>query len=246
VTTALSEASPDAELVVRARSGDADAIEALIEAYRPRLYRYVSAYAGDADDAEDIVQEVLLRLCKHLPRLRDAACFSSWLFRIARNCAHAFYQQRPRLEIVGAGSADAGVVEPAAGEHVAPEQQVLAHEERERIWQALGRLSDRDRQMLALRQADGFSHAEIARVLGISRNAAEVRLNRARARLARLLAEDRTEHSSCLGAAMLLGRERDDDGNLASALSGQRERCEGCREREAATSRGAWLSRRIA
>jgi len=72
------------ELVARTRDGDAGAFTALVELYRPVVYRWAIALSGDEDEAEDITQEVFVRVHRKLWSFRGDGPFDAWLYRITR------------------------------------------------------------------------------------------------------------------------------------------------------------------
>ncbi len=117
----------------------------------------------------------MLRAWRRRSTLRDNERRNQWLAAIVRN--EAFRQHaRPRPDLTGEIEGQEGV----------EDQRVLAAVELAPLRAALGRLNDRDRELLAMRYEDDLSQAEIARRLGIPEGTAKVRLHRARAHLRRV------------------------------------------------------------
>ena len=85
---------PDGLLVRRARRGDRDAFERLVERHQHRLYTLAARLTGSRADAEDAVQEALIRAWLNLPTFRGGALFSTWLYRICVNAAHDLRSKR--------------------------------------------------------------------------------------------------------------------------------------------------------
>ena len=75
----------EAELVARARRGDAEAYERIVEAYQHIAFRVAYVVCGDAADAEDAAQEGLVKAFRALPRFREGAPLRPWLLRIVAN-----------------------------------------------------------------------------------------------------------------------------------------------------------------
>jgi RNA polymerase sigma-70 factor (ECF subfamily) len=144
------------------------------EAHRVCL-RLAYRYASNPSEAEDIAQDALLRAWRRRSTLREAERRNQWLATIVRNEA---FRQHSRLrpdptatiEIYEEGVEDA---------------RVVATVERADLHAALRRLSDRDRELLALRYAEDLTQAAIARKLGIPEGTVKVRLHRARDKLRR-------------------------------------------------------------
>jgi RNA polymerase sigma-70 factor (ECF subfamily) len=189
VQTLGSEAAAQRELF-------ADAVQRHEPAVR-RLVHRLLGWPASPNDVDDIVQDVMLLAWRHRDRFRGEAQWSTWLARIGINTTRN-HQRRWRLlrrlfprdaargrEPVAARcghAVDAPVDSPnEAGHHL--DAQCAA------VRAALGRLKHADREILVLRYLEQLPIVAIADALGISRNAFDVRLSRARARLRRLLAE---------------------------------------------------------
>jgi RNA polymerase sigma-70 factor (ECF subfamily) len=148
---------------------------ALFDAVYPALYRYCNRMTGDPDQAEDLTQEAFFRLLDRGAEGTDAG-LRAWLFRVATNLARDQSRTRDtRRRIL------AGVPPP---EHLpGPEGNVERGEEVARVRAAMAVLSQRDREMLLLRQ-EGFSYKEIAEVAEVSHRSVGTILARALKRLA--------------------------------------------------------------
>lgn len=159
----------DALLVDRVRSGDGDALGALYDQHAPRLLRVAWRMLGERAEAEDVLHDLFVGLPEALRRYDDAGRLDAWLIRcVVRLVLMRLRQTRRR------------------GEHVAlddrmPTGQVapdVAVEVRE-LEVAIAALPMGLRTVFVLHRIEGFSHAEIARALGISEGNSRVRLVRA-------------------------------------------------------------------
>ena len=167
----------DEAAVARARSGDSDAFRLLVERHSRAVYGVAFRMTGNCHDAEDVVQDTFLKAYRQLDRFESRASFSTWVHRIAINCAVDLLRSRPRLEQTG----EHEVLETAAaargqhpGEHMmSPERLMASVETRDRVKDAMTRLSALERAAFVLRHFEGQSIAEIGRVLGIRDNAAK-------------------------------------------------------------------------
>jgi RNA polymerase sigma-70 factor (ECF subfamily) len=131
-------------------------------------------YANNPSEAEDIAQDALLRAWRRRSTLREGDRRNQWLATIVRNEAfrqHARIRPDPTSEIETYEAAE--------------DAQVVATVERADLHAALKRLSDRDRQLLALRYSEDLTQSAIAERLGIPEGTVKVRLHRARDKLRR-------------------------------------------------------------
>jgi len=149
----------------------------------PRVYAYVAYRIGDGPDAEDVTSETFARAVRYRnsydPGKGDPV---DWLIGIARRCIDDARSQRR--------------VDPDPPDLAAPgdlEEDTLT---RLAVWQAVGLLGERDRELLALRYGADLSAKQIARQLGMATNAVEVALHRALARLRPLLADTTADEGS--------------------------------------------------
>ena len=171
-------------LLRRVRTGEADAIDDLLRRAHGVARRYSEAVCGRAPDREDAVQEALLKTFRHAQRIREPRAFRAWLYKTVKNACLIGRRRRaaaPRtFESLEASSGER--IEPV---DAAPDPYgVLATaESREAIRRALASLPESYREAVFLRDIEGLSTREVARVLGISEANVKVRLHRAHARL---------------------------------------------------------------
>jgi RNA polymerase sigma-70 factor (ECF subfamily) len=152
-------------------------------AYIARLAHRLLGYRGDVDD---VVQDVFATALVAWPKFRGESSARTWLSRIAIN--HCRRQYRKRLLW-------RGLIEKLRRRWISPSINELAadsavNDSDEIVRCALAALGPRDREMLVLHYLQGLALPEIAQVVGISRNAAEVRMSRARKRMKAILETD--------------------------------------------------------
>ena len=158
-----------APLVARARSGDARAFEQLMLATEHRVVSVAWRMLGNREDARDAAQEVYLRVFKHLARFREGEDFRGWLYRIAVNVCRDFARKRraagaeqlDETELDGEQGAFEISREGGDAEGLALRAQRLAL-----VRRALDSLPAKERAALVLRDLEGLSTEEVARVLG--------------------------------------------------------------------------------
>lgn len=184
---------PDAELVRRARRGDAGAFDALVRRHLRAAYAVALSRTGEPADAEDLCQDAFLTALQRLEECREPDKFGPWLLAIVRNRAADL---RRSQTVRAAASLDAAD-EVAGGE--SPLREAERSELRRDLERALAGLTDLQRNVLVLFDLEGYTHREIAARLGVSEGAARVHLHHAR-RAVRLRLADRhlgrTEHDA--------------------------------------------------
>ena len=167
-------------LVLRCQTGDDDAYRELVGQFGPRLRYFLRKLVGREDRADDLAQEVWLDVLRQLPRLKDAAAFTTWLYRIAHGKAMLEGRRNGRAP---ATSSD---VESIADEADEP----FSAEDAARIHAALDRLDPTHREVLALRFLEELSYEEIGQIVGCPLGTVRSRIHYAKAALHRLLAGD--------------------------------------------------------
>ena len=93
----------DAGAVARARAGDREAFQALVERHSRNVFRLAFRMTGNEEDADDVVQETFLKAYRSLPGFAGRSQFSTWLHRIAANCALDLMRRRPWREAPAPG-----------------------------------------------------------------------------------------------------------------------------------------------
>jgi len=172
--TTMRSSSETSVVIARARSGDLDALAALYRELAVAVMRIAYHLTASRDDAEDVVQDVFIALPEALRRLDDESAFAPWLRRLtARAALMRLRSERRRKQ--------APLAETA--------RHAAAREERSTIADALAKLPAVLRTVFVLKEIEGYSHAEIAALAGISVANSEIRLHRARLRLRAMLGE---------------------------------------------------------
>ncbi len=179
----------DRELMRRAAVGDRAAFASLVERHRAAVFRLAGVLTRSPAAAEDVLQETFLAALRGASGYRGDAPVKSWLFTIARHAASRLARRADQvpaeqrtLEALGAA---AGWGQPDV------EAIVAAAEERAALADALAALAPDDREVLVLRDLEGRSGEDTARVLGLSLAAMKSRLHRARLHLAAALRQGR-------------------------------------------------------
>jgi RNA polymerase sigma-70 factor (ECF subfamily) len=174
--------SADTDLLKALQRGDDSAIEELLRRYQSRIYRYGMQMCRDPEDAKDVLQETLLTMTRSLRSFRGASSLSTWLYTIARSLCikkrrKSKFAPTEELSLSGMDSDHAGPVSPPSER---PDHIVSAKELGNYLNKAVQSLDPMYRDVLLLRDGEGLSAPEVAKVLGIGVDAVKSRLHRAR------------------------------------------------------------------
>ena len=176
------ECSSDEQLLAAARQGDGRALETLILRYQPRVYRFGLKMCRNTEDAGDVVQETLLAMARSVREFRGDASISTWLYTIARSFC---IKKRRRSKFAPPREASLEALTPDRLERLSdpapdPEQHASGREIEAALGAAVDSLDAAQREVLVLRDVEGLSAPEVAKVLNISVQAVKSRLHRAR------------------------------------------------------------------
>lgn len=184
-------ADAELELVRRAREGDLDAFNALVETHQRAVYNLCLRMVGSPAAAEDGTQDAFLSAYRHISSFRGGS-FRPWLMRIAANACTDELRRRHRRPAASLDAPIAGSDEPidvpdaAAG----PETLALRSEQRAVVVDALSRLPADQRLAVILCDMQGFAYEEIAETMKCSIGTVKSRIARGREKLRGLLAAE--------------------------------------------------------
>lgn len=170
-------------LLERAKAGDLAAFEQIVIEHERLVYVTALRLLGRPEDAQDAAQEVFLRLYKHLRSFelrsfKEVRRFWPWLYRITVNVCRDAQRRRARgLELSLDDAAEIPSAEPQPG---AP---IFEAERRRILTAALARLSERERAALVLRDLEGLTSKEVARILGSREGTVRVQIASARLKM---------------------------------------------------------------
>jgi RNA polymerase sigma-70 factor (ECF subfamily) len=193
----------EAELLAALRNGDETAFCSLVDAYHVALVRLATQYVANASVAEEVAQEAWIAFVQGLARFEGRSSLKTWLFRTLLNCARNRRRKEirsvPFSALFDPDAHEGPAVDPSrftpdgvwAGHWAviprsfAPdgESKLLGGELRQRIQGAIDALPDAQREVLTLRDVEGFGADEVCDVLGVSDVHQRVLLHRARAKV---------------------------------------------------------------
>ncbi len=185
-------ATDDAELVRVFLAGDERAFSEIVTRYQARLLNFIYRTIGDRERAEDLVQEVFIRVYRHLARFDQTKKFSTWIYTIASNLAKNELRNRSRNPLVLFQTLTQGWDDeerPLEFEDpdARPDDQFRKRHLRELIDKFVGQLPTHHREVFVLRELEGKSYEEIAEITSCNLGTVKSRLNRARTSFAALI-----------------------------------------------------------
>ena len=182
----------EAELIKAAANGDQSAFSELVTEYERLVYKTVKSKVLSAEDAMDISQEVFIKIWKALPNWRGECKFATWVYKVCINASLDFLRRAPeKTESLSGRPDDDGDERPLdiADDSVqaSPERRLEQSETTMAVRRAIAKLPEDQRQIVILRDIDGYSYDEIADMLSLGIGTVKSRINRARTRLKSLL-----------------------------------------------------------
>jgi RNA polymerase sigma-70 factor (ECF subfamily) len=173
----------DEQLMRAYAAGDYGAFETLYDRYRGPLYRYVLHLLNDEPAANDVFQQTWEKVIRGAAGYRESTPFKAWVYVIARNNAMDHFRR------VGRRREDE-LVETPADHATGPEQQADNAGRARNLAEAISQLPAEQADTLMLRLAAGMDLAAIARLTGVSHEAAKSRLRYAVSKLRQSLGDD--------------------------------------------------------
>ena len=180
----------DRELVRKAQAGEKQAFGRLVERYQKRVYAVALGMLHNPDDALDVVQDAFVKVHKHIGSFQGNASFYTWLYRIVSNLCIDVQRKRKRRQHQEFNEAVAHSETPMSGVDVTPRlaesdpvTNLSRRELSRQMNKALDALSENHRVIILLREVDGLSYDDLARVLKVSKGTVMSRLFHARKNL---------------------------------------------------------------
>ena len=174
----MSEISADNKLIQRYLKGDAKALDILIENNLKMIYSFVYKNVGDQSNAEDITQEVFVKVWKNLKKFDQKKDFKPWVFQIAKNTSIDFLRKKKSIPF--------SRFENEKGQNLlvdniaaAPANLIEKLSDKKTIASAVGKLNEKERNLINMRHEQGLSFREIAERLNESINTVKSRYRRA-------------------------------------------------------------------
>jgi RNA polymerase sigma-70 factor (ECF subfamily) len=196
LTQQSSIAKQDKEdvLVERCRQGDKDSFAQLMRLYEKQVYNFTYRMLGNEEEAEDLTQDIFVSAFRGIRRFRGEAKFSTWLYRIALNQTRNRIKYLSKRKFFAKWSKRVDSEEYDGPENLAdsgpsPEHWTLTKDLATHVQECLAKMPPQARQILILRDIQGFSYEELSDMLSLNPGTVKSRLHRARVTLQAYLAE---------------------------------------------------------
>ncbi len=179
----------EAELIVRARTGDLKAFTALVESHQARAVRAAYSFTGNFEDARDLSQEAFVKAYENLSQFKAESRFYTWFYRILSNTCKDFLRKRKVRSVITfwTGRAEDRAEQKIADVSADAGETLLNRELGEEIYRAMDRLPARQKDAFMLRYLEGLSLDEISGGMGLSVGAVKAHLWQAASKMKKYL-----------------------------------------------------------
>lgn len=184
----------DEELVEKVKKGDVDAYEEIVKKYENKVFGIVYHMIKNQNDVEDLAQEVFIKVYKNLSKFKGDSSLYTWIYKITVNLCLDEMKKRKNIIYLD----EKLEVEDGELERELPSSdktQVELYEEKElkeNLHKCIGKLPEKQRVMIVLRDIKGFSYEEISEITSVKLGTVKSQINRARLKLKELLDEEGT------------------------------------------------------
>jgi len=182
----------DAELLTRCRNGDHAAWDRVVRHHHQRVYNLAYRYNGRFDEAEDLTQEIFLKVYRTLHTYKpELGAFETWMMRVSRNCIIDHYRKlKTERRQTDSLEGEHDQVAETGNRFANPAEVLDQRELSERDHGALLRLSEDLREVLILRDLEGFAYEEIVEIVRVPIGTVKSRINRGRVEMAKMLRKE--------------------------------------------------------
>jgi RNA polymerase sigma-70 factor (ECF subfamily) len=180
------QATNEQTLIQQATRGDHAAFESLMRQHESRMYAVALRMCANREDAQDCLQEAMLRVYRAIGGFKGQSSFGTWVYRVTMNtCLDELRRRKVRAASSLDQLVDSGWM--PADEGQTPEQYSIASEQRRFLEKAIASLPEDMRAAIVLRDVQGFSYEEIARILEANVGTIKSRISRGRGKLREIL-----------------------------------------------------------
>ncbi len=182
-------------LLAKAKAGDVTAFEELIDAYQKKVFNLAFRIIGNCDDAADLAQETFVRIFKAISNFKEQSSFSTWVYRITTNVCLDEIRRRKNRTVLSLDedihTDDGDMKRQVESDELRPDEAAEREEVCRIVNKAISMLPEDQRLVITLRDIDGISYEEIAKIVDCPSGTVKSRINRARLALKNLLSSER-------------------------------------------------------
>jgi len=175
------------ELIEKLKSGHAEAFKFLVDTYQEKVLNTCFRFLNNKEDAEDLAQEVFLTVYRSIGDFRGDSKLSSWIYRIAVTRSLDAYRKKNRKKRFAKMQRLIGLKENDDALQISdthtPSTELEDKERAAILQQALNGLPENQRTVIMLNKYEGFSHKEIADIMGTSVSSVESLMHRGKQKL---------------------------------------------------------------
>ena len=180
------------DLVKKSQQGDIEAFEQLIMGYQKKVFNIALGMMGNHDDASDVSQEVFIKVFKSIGSFRQQSSFSTWIYRITVNtCLDELRKRKNSKKTFSLNQViyleKSEVKRQIEDDGLTPESAAEKNELKKTVREAIFQLSNEYKEVIILRDINGFSYDDIAKIINCPEGTVKSRINRARGMLKEIL-----------------------------------------------------------
>ncbi|MBO5666592.1 MAG: sigma-70 family RNA polymerase sigma factor [Firmicutes bacterium] len=184
------------ELIALAKAGDERSFELLIQQCKTKAYNIALRYLHNEEDAMDALQESFIKIYRHLGSFKEGSKFDTWVYRIVVNTCNDMLRKNhgaPVESIIRSDEEEEEYTLELPDPEPGPQESLLRKEQAKLILEALEQLKPDQKEVIVLRDIQGFAYEEISEMLNCSIGTIKSRINRSRSRLREILLEQNGE-----------------------------------------------------
>lgn len=188
----MSSDLSEKQLIQKAKMGDEKSFESLILGCQSKAYNIAIRYLKNEEDAMDALQESFIKIFRHLKSFKEDSRFDTWVYRIVVNTCNDILRKnstRKTTDSIFRSEDDKETMIEIPDSSGSPEEMFDKKEKSEFIVACMDKLSQDQREIIILRDIQGFSYDEISEILKCSVGTVKSRINRSRLKLREIMME---------------------------------------------------------
>jgi RNA polymerase sigma-70 factor (ECF subfamily) len=174
-----------------ARRGSKEAFESIVKMYMKKAYFIALGLVGNRDDAMELSQEAFILAYRNIRQLNPNRKFYPWFYQILKNVCFSHLRKTKNRRSHSLEKIEEQTPAAEVDDSFRPEVVAERNETKDRMWKAIGKLSEKHREVIILRHFQNLSYEQMSQILYCSRGTVMSRLYYARQRLKELLGTEK-------------------------------------------------------